>query len=102
MKKYEKSCKEILKLILVKILWDWNNVLISLIFWVTQYVLHIVIILGDMPSKKEQNPQIKDLADNFVHYFIMHPPFYANSKSKRAATDGFWCQFFPHHNSKTH
>lgn len=72
-KKHRKSCKENFKSVLVKILRDWNNsILISLlIFWVIQYVLHIVIILGDMPARKKQDPQIKDLADNFVDYFIM-------------------------------
>jgi len=26
------------------------------------------MILGDMPSRKKQDPQIKDLADNFAGY----------------------------------
>ena len=50
-----------------------------------QYVLHIFMILGDKPSRKKQDPQIKDLANNFVDYFIMQPPFYTEPKSKRAA-----------------
>lgn len=29
------------------------------------------MILGEMSSRKKQDPQIKELADNFVDYFIM-------------------------------
>lgn len=47
-------------------------ILISLlIFWAMQYVLHITMILGEMSSRKKQDPQIKELAGNFVDYFIM-------------------------------